>query len=237
VISLNSPLGDINYSVFYEVYVMDKCLKGNARGRPSSHRMKGNEQFHNNGVNLGFDLLSFWQWFGSHLTSSAFRGNLAEYLVKQATGAQGDPDAPKTEDVRATWDDCDLVFPKTRKGIEVKSSAYLQDFGWEREKHSRPTFGIAPSASWNKAKGTRSKEVKRHSKVYVFCLLKEKEFEILDPMDVSQWTFWVVPTRLIDKFLPDKKTVGLNTIEATLKVKKVDYNGLREAVTKALNEI
>lgn len=108
---------------------MQQRLKDDSRGRAESRRKTGDELFHNNGVNLNFNLLSFWQWFGSHLNTSAFRGNLAEYLVKQATGAQGDPSVNMDEDVRATWDDCDLYLDGN--GIEVKSAAFLQDFGGE----------------------------------------------------------------------------------------------------------
>lgn len=214
---------------------MGKSEKSKAHGSATSCRMTGKETFHDNGKSIGFNLISFWQWFGSHLNSSAFRGNLAEYLIKQATGAQGNPNVHKNKDVRATWDDCDLVFPKTKNGIEVKSSAYIQEWGWERTKHSTPIFGIAPSASWNKAKGTRSKEVKRHSKVYVFCLLKEKNPKILDPMNVSQWTFWVLSTRILDKYLPDQKTIRIPLLEK-LGAENVNYFGLKDAVKRAMGK-
>ena len=34
----------------------------------------------------------------------------------------------------------------------------------------------------------------RVATAYVFCLLAEQDPELVDPQDLSQWRFWVVPT-------------------------------------------
>ncbi len=53
-------------------------------------RHEGGEPFCDDGLSLGFDLLSFWQWSSSDVVSNATRGVLAEYLVAQALGVAED---------------------------------------------------------------------------------------------------------------------------------------------------
>ena len=160
------------------------------------------EIFHLTGQSLGFTMLDFWRWVGSNLISNAFRGNLAEFLVWRALNAKGD--------VRPTWDEVDL---ETHEGIkiEVKSSAYIQDWGQERP--SKPSFTIAPSRKWYKEHGQRATEAHRHSNVYVFCLLNHKEYKTLDPMNVDQWTFYVVPTDVLNKHYLKQKTIALGKLK------------------------
>jgi hypothetical protein len=52
-------------------------------------------------------------------------------------------------------------------------------------------------------------------------------------MDLSQWTFWVLPTRVLDEQCPDQKTIGVSTIER-LGAEKVGYDGLGDAVVRAI---
>ena len=35
----------------------------------------------------------------------------------------------------------------------------------------------------------------RSATAYVFCLLEEEDPQQVDPQDLTQWRFWVVPTR------------------------------------------
>ena len=44
-------------------------------------RKSGRERFHDGTADLGYDLLTFWQWSSSDLLSNSMRGVLAEYLV------------------------------------------------------------------------------------------------------------------------------------------------------------
>jgi hypothetical protein len=78
------------------------------------NRKSGTERFHRNGAQLGFDLLSFWQWSSSDLVNNVLRGRLAEYIVAQDLGVAGG--------TRTEWDAYDL---QTKSGIkvEVKSAA------------------------------------------------------------------------------------------------------------------
>jgi hypothetical protein len=54
-----------------------------------------------------------------------------------------------------------------------------------------------------------SLERKRQADVYVFCLLAHKDKATLDPLDLSQWEFYVLPSKVPDEKLPTQKTISL----------------------------
>jgi hypothetical protein len=164
-------------------------------------RKQGSEQFFTRDISLGFKLLEFWQWYASDLASNALRGVLAEFLVANALGvARG---------TRIEWDAYDL---QTDYGatVEVKSAAYLQS--WSQSKMSDIVFGIQPRIGWNASTNTYGVERKRQADVYVFALLKHQDKATLDPLNLDQWEFWVVPTSLLDNVLPTQKALRLATL-------------------------
>lgn len=164
-------------------------------------RKKGIEEFHFNGGILGFDLLDFWQWSASDLVGNVLRGRLAEYLVARALGL--------AVDVRAEWDAYDLCTPAGDK-IEVKSAAFIQS--WTQTRHSAIRFGISPTRGWDASTNELSHEVRRQANVYVFCLLHNRDQATLDPLDVSQWTFYVLPTKTLDEACRKQREIGLASL-------------------------
>ena len=149
----------------------------------------GEEPFHDEGKPLGFDLLGFWQWSASDVVSNATRGIVAEYLVAQALGVA-------VGNVREEWAAFDLeALDGTR--IEVKSAAYIQS--WFQKELSRIRFGVPKTRGWDKETNRRSEEKRRQADVYVFALLAHTDQSTLDPLDVSQWQFFVLPTVTLDR--------------------------------------
>lgn len=158
----------------------------------------GTELFHDNQTPLGFDLLGFWRWAASDLVGNTLRGVLAEYLVARALGiATG---------TRTEWDSCDLRTADGT-GIEVKSAAYLQS--WSQREHSAISFDIAPKRGWDAATNTYAPAPCRSADVYVFALLAHREKSTLDPLDVSQWRFYVVSARRLDLEFTLQRRLGL----------------------------
>ncbi len=168
------------------------------------------------------NLTDFWRWMGSDLVTNTMRGTLAEYLVALAVGA--------ADGVREEWAPYDV---ETEDGIkiEVKSSAYLQS--WPQKKESAPRFGIPRRQVDVAIAEEHANEQKRRSDVYVFCLLRHRENKAtLDPLDMAQWTFYVLPTATLDDRLGDQKEIGLNTLEE-LRAKEVPFGGIADAVRQA----
>src|SRR5215831_11893730 len=164
-------------------------------------RKMGAEPFHANGCPFAFDVLSFWQWSSSDLVSNAMRGVLAEYLVACALDV--------ADGTRIEWDAYDL---KTQGGVkvEVKSAAYLQS--WKQTKLSTICFDVRPTVGWDASTNGFSPERKRQADVYVFALLKHQEKATLDPLNVAQWDFYVLPTAVLDEKCPNQKQISLTTL-------------------------
>ena len=178
----------------------------------------GREEFHVDGAPVGFDLLSFWRWYVSDIVSNVTRGIVAEYVVAQALGV-----ACK---VRAEWGKFDL---KTRHGIriEVKSSAYIQR--WYQKEFSKPRFDVSSSRGWESSTGHMEDESRHQADVYVFTLLAHQDKETVDPLNLEQWEFYVLPRSTVAAL--GQKTMGIETLKK--QTKAIPYAGLREAVERA----
>lgn len=184
-------------------------------------RRQGDEAFHDNDRHLGFDLIEFWRWSCSDLVSNATRGILAEYLVAQALGvAQG---------VREEWAAYDLTTPDNTH-IEVKSAAYIQS--WHQQRLSRISFSISKSRAWQRETNRYSHLLRRQADVYVFALLAHQHQSTLDPLDVSQWQFFVVPTCELDKCFPNQRSITLSSLRS-LAGQSIAYADLKNAVHNA----
>ena len=136
---------------------------------------------------LGFTLLDFWQWTASDLVSNSTRGVLAEFLVARALGLDAG--------VRDEWQAFDLQTPSGKK-IEVKSAAYVQS--WGQKELSKIVFSTRHSLAWDAETGAFATESKRQADIYVFALLAHREKNTIDPLDLDQWEFYVVPTSALD---------------------------------------
>jgi hypothetical protein len=182
------------------------------------NRKTGNEQFRVGTAALGFDLLSFWKWFASDLGSNSLRGCLAEFLVAQALGI--------ADGVRVEWGAYDL---RTRQGlkIEVKSAAYLQT--WAQKALSTISFDIAPTLFWDPATNELANETRRQVDMYVFALLAHRDKPTLDPLNLSQWEFYLLARTVLDDLLPNQKRLSLGTL-ISLKPTKCSFGELRQSI-------
>ena len=184
-------------------------------------RKSGAEQFEHDGKPTGPTVLDFWQWMGSDLVNNTMRGVLAEFIVAQALGV--------AEGVRTEWDAYDLKTPSGAK-VEVKSAAYCQS--WKQEKPSQISFGIQPTHGWNAETNETSEERRRQADVYVFCVLKHKDKATLDPMNLDQWDFYVLPTRVLNEILGAQETLALSSL-LKLNPEKADFASLGDKIACA----
>jgi hypothetical protein len=161
-------------------------------------RKTGDEVFRRNGQELGFKLLNFWQWSASDLIGNAERGILAEYIVANALGI--------ADGVQEGWSAYDLETPSGIK-VEVKSGAYIQS--WYQKSYSNICFSIRPSTSWDARTNEWGTERKRQADIYVFCVLSHKDQNTLDPLNLDQWDFYILPASVLDTLSLTQKTLGL----------------------------
>lgn len=183
-------------------------------------RLRGDEPLHMNGTAAGC-VSDFWSWAASDLLSNTLRGRLAEFIVATAMGQTGG--------VRTEWDDVDVRVPLASGplAIEVKSAAYVQS--WAQERPSPISFGIAPTRGWDAPTNAVSHERRRRADVYVFCLLGSEEQNVVDPLDLANWQFFVLATRTLDALVPTQKSIRLAPL-LRLKPRTCGFGTLREVI-------
>lgn len=181
-------------------------------------QLEGGEHFRHRGIALPQNIADFWRWAYSNLAANNLRGHLAEFLVASDINA--------AKETRIEWDDYDL---RTQSGIkiEVKSASFLQS--WSQSKLSSITFGIAPSRAYNTETETREKECARNADVYVFCLLAHKVKQTLDPTNLDQWEFYVLPTQILDAKLGNQQTLSLGRL-LSLSPAKCSYGEISDTI-------
>ncbi len=199
-------------------------------GRIHVRRLSGEESFRLNGRPDGagggpasFNVLDFWRWSTSDLVMNTTRGVFAEYIVARAIGVP-------TDGVRNAWMAYDLLRPADGLRVEVKSAAYVQS--WFQAKPSHIQFVVPKRLGWDPETNKMDSEARRHADVYVFALLAEKDQAKVDPLDLSQWQFWAVPTKDLDARQRSQHSITLPSLQQ-LAGEPVGFAGLRAAVDRA----
>ncbi|MGH8604689.1 MAG: hypothetical protein ACREXR_18470 [Gammaproteobacteria bacterium] len=182
-------------------------------------RRIGDEPLHSDGYSLGLTLLDFWRWSSSDLVSNAKRGVLAEFIVASALGIILDG-------IRNEWDAFDLITPEGIT-VEVKSAAFIQS--WTQRSHSSIVFRVPKTRAWAADTNVQAKDARRQAQLYVFALLAHQDKTSIDPLNVKQWRFFVLPATVLDARARSQHSITLRGLEA-LAGAPVSYNALREAV-------
>lgn len=128
-------------------------------------------------------------------------------------------------DGSAAWD---ITTPDGNR-IEVKSAAYLQ--AWGQKRLSRISFGIPATRAWDSDTGEFTGAARRHADVYVFVLLAHTDKATVNPLDLDQWRFYVMPTAMLNDRLPARCTITLQALEVLTSA--VSFDELRAAVAAA----
>jgi hypothetical protein len=135
------------------------------------------------------------------------------------------------EDIRDEWGAYDL---KTQAGvrIEVKSAAYVQS--WQQSRLSNITFNVPKTMGWDINTNKFDKEKNRQADVYVFSLLFHKDKKTVNPLDISQWEFFVLPTKVLDERERSQHSITLPSLKKL--TDSVSFFELGQAVDKAKDE-
>jgi hypothetical protein len=149
---------------------------------------------------------------------------LAEFIVAKAIGA--------AEGVRNEWATYDLTTPKGTK-VEVKSAAYLQS--WPQDDYSTIQFNVEKTKEIDLKDGGYRGTPSRHADVYVFALLTHKDKPTVEPLNVKQWAFYVLPTAVLNERTRSQHSITLKTLDA-LSGGSVDYSQLAEKINSIKNK-
>jgi hypothetical protein len=173
--------------------------------RLSATRKTGAEQFTQGDTALGFTVLDFWQWSSSDLVGNALRGHVAEFLVARALGADAG--------VRSEWEPYDVAAPSGLR-IEVKSAAYLQS--WAQRAESAISFDVRETLAWDAGTNAFAPESdrRRQADLYVFALLAHRTKLTLNPLDVAQWEFYLLPAAVLNESVEKQRRISLSRLVA-----------------------
>lgn len=186
-------------------------------------RKTGKERFSIADVAQNISLLDYWSWAHSDLIVNTERGKLAEFIVASALGIHGE--------LNSVWGSFDLLYKG--KGIEVKSAAYLQS--WRQVKDSYIEFSIRPTLGVIGDTGTYDNNRRRQSDAYVFCLLKHRDKQTVNPLDLDQWAFYVAPTALLNETVPIQKKIAVSFF-SKYGIAPCGYSEIQSQVERAIGE-
>jgi hypothetical protein len=54
--------------------------------------------------------------------------------------------------------------------------------------------------------------VERQSDFYIFCILKHQDKRTVNPLNLNQWLFYLLPTQILNEQKPTQKTISLNSL-------------------------
>jgi hypothetical protein len=183
-------------------------------------KKEGSEKFILKRKELSYSVKDFWQWSTSDLVSNATRGMLAEFIVATALGVD-------LNRLREEWSTWDLTISENLT-VEVKCSGYIQT--WSHNKLSNIKFSIKKTQACNEVTGKYEGIKKRHALVYIFALFNPQVQEGIDPLDLDQWVFYVLPTITLNEKMKDKASLSLTELERLCK--KVKYDEIHSEVKK-----
>lgn len=192
-------------------------IMSSGEGLPTFRPLNGHELLHENGVPLatGTTVLDFWSWSASNLVENLRRAEFGQFLVMTAL--------EEWEHTYHSWTSNEI---ETASGVRVavRTAGLRQSWNFQSAPDSKPLFNIAPSGQSVEGTGRDEEERKRSADVYVFCLYKKGE-----PMDIANWDFHILPTRILESEVPDQKTIMLSRL-VNLGARKVAFGALRTAL-------
>ncbi|MFE5857816.1 hypothetical protein ACFQ61_31955 [Streptomyces sp. NPDC056500] len=142
-----------------------------------------------------FTVLDFWRYALPDLRTNTTRGLLAEFLVHRALGA-------RMRNVE--WESFDVLTDDGLR-VEVKASAYVQ--AWDQRGPSAIRFTRLRAHTTPRADDTAPTY---NADVYVFALHTAPDHASYDPLDVSQWSFYVLSHPQVETLAQD--SLGLATL-------------------------
>lgn len=160
-------------------------------------------------------LLDFWKWAFSDLCDDDLKGIFAEWLVLRLLGIPGVR--------RVSWANSDIITPDGVR-VEIKSTSYWQSWKLMDEMGAvRPTplypvssktqirfAGLKARDAISVPNSTEPQVLKSH--VYIFAFQQETDIERWNAMDLSQWEFYVLPSKRLHEF--GWKSISLNMLRS-----------------------
>ena len=179
---------------------------------PPVELLTGNEKF-KGCSSRKFGIFDFWRYMYSNIYENT--GDIAEFLVAMALG--------KTESFKKYgWTQYDLDYEGLR--IEVKATQYYQPWRADNNVSDIRRFGIGKALT---EEGNRKSPKARNNDIYVFALNEGRIKDNANPLDLNNWKFWVIPTKIFNASYDNRSTITLDNIKAISKNKGWSTQGVK----------
>lgn len=184
--------------------------------------MTGEEKFILNNKQLNFGILDFWKYKYSNVYN--MQEVIAEFMIERALEVEKSYNTD-------SWTLFDILYRNKR--IEIKQTSYFHPWNENGKISKQRIFGITMANS-NYENPNIENKFERQNDVYVFCLNTGKTKETAYPLDISNWEFYVVPTKIINNLCGTNKTISLGKVRDI--AKKVEYQNIKKYIDKLIDE-
>lgn len=184
--------------------------------------MTGKEKFTINGNELEFGIIDFWQYKYSNIYN--MQEVIAEFLIEKALGM----DKSYNTDSWTLFD-----IPYRNKRIEIKQTSYYHPWNEDGKISNQRVFGITMANS-NYEKPEEENKFERQNDIYVFCLNSGTTKETANPLNISNWEFYIIPTKIINELCGKNKTISLNKVRKI--TQKIEYKNIKEYIDNLINK-
>ena len=121
------------------------------------------------------------------------------------------------------------------KRIEVKATSYWQSWKASHIISEQRNFSIRKTyLDYQNNKSDKA----RQNDIYIFCLDKGRDEKSSNPMNLENWVFYVVPTKVINKMFGDQKVLSLKRLEKIEKYGEgIMYDQIKENVDNIIDNL
>ena len=184
--------------------------------------LDGNEVFSLHGRELGIKVIDYWRFQYSNLIDNL--GYLAEFLVAKAL-YKDEPDNC------IGWTLYDLNYREKR--IEVKSTSYYQT--WKKDHKITEQRNFSIKKTYVDFGNSNVKE--RQNDIYVFCVDEGRDKRSSNPLYLENWTFYVVPTKVINELCKEQDSITLSRLEKIETYGRgLKYDKIKETVDNIIDK-
>jgi hypothetical protein len=113
----------------------------------------------------------------------------------------------------------------------VKSAGYLQS--WAQKKLSTITFQTPKRRAWSREDNILKKRPARQADVYILALHAHMDKSTINPLNLDQWRFYVLSTKILNARTRSQHSITLKTLEK-LQGKAYKFDQLAKTVKKLI---
>ena len=104
---------------------------------------------------------------------------------------------------------------------------------WAQRRDSTITFDVHPTLGWNPDTANLGPSAADNLMHNVFALIEHRDRGTIDPLNVEQWLFHVIATRVLDATLGSQKSVSIKGLRR-LKPKLVRFGSIDKAIREVV---